>query len=248
MSEVLLDRQGGVALITLAAPERRNALTRGMVERLVEICEEVDADASVGAVVVRAVGESFCSGAHRDLLANAAQDPAEAERYAELSRAYQSFVRVGSLQAPTIAAVRGHAVGAGVNLMLATDLRLVADSARIITGFSRVGIHPGGGHFVLLSRTAGRETAAALGLFGQEITGRRAFELGLAWEALPAERVEPRAIEIASLVAADPELARAAVRSFRLEVGPPAVSWAIGLEAEKASQMWSLRRSKLRRS
>jgi enoyl-CoA hydratase len=246
MSEVLLDREGGVALITLAAPERRNALTRGMVERLVEICDEVDADVSVGAVVVRAVGESFCSGAHRDLLANAAQDPAEAERYAGVNLAYQAFVRVGGLQAPTVAAVRGHAVGAGVNLMLATDLRIVAESARIITGFARIGIHPGGGHFVLLSRTAGREAAAAMGVFGQEITGRRAFELGLAWEACPAEQVESRALEVASAIAADPELARATVRSFRLETGPPAASWAVGLEAEKASQMWSLRRSKLR--
>jgi enoyl-CoA hydratase len=179
-------------------------------------------------------------------LARAAADPTEAGRYTQLGLAYQAFVRVGNLQVPSIAAVRGHAVGAGVNLMLATDLRIVAEGARIITGFARIGIHPGGGHFVLLARAGGREAASAMGVFGQEISGSRAFELGLAWEALPADAVEARAQEIASTVAADPELARTTVRSFRLETGPPAASWPLGLEAERAAQMWSLRRSKLR--
>jgi enoyl-CoA hydratase len=246
VSEVLLEVESGVALITLAAPERRNSFTAEMVAELLAACNAVDADASVGAAVVRAQGESFCAGAHRDLLARAAADPTEAGRYTQLGLAYQAFVRVGNLQVPSIAAVRGHAVGAGVNLMLATDLRIVAEGARIITGFARIGIHPGGGHFVLLARAGGREAASAMGVFGQEISGSRAFELGLAWEALPADAVEPRAQEIASTVAADPELARTTVRSFRLETGPPAASWPLGLEAERAAQMWSLRRSKLR--
>ena len=242
MSEVLLEREGNVAVITLAAPERRNAFRPEMVRRLLDICDEVDGDSGVGAVVVRAQGESFCAGADRAVLAEAGNDPAEAGRYRDLGLTYRAFVRVGELEAPTIAAVRGHAVGAGVNLMMATDLRVVAETARIITGFARIGLHPGGGHFVLMGRSAGREATAAMSVFGQEISGRRAFELGLAWEALPAEEVEARAIEIASTVAGDPELARATVRSFRLELGPPAATWAVALEAEKAPQMWSLRR------
>ena len=242
MNEVLLDREGSVALITLAAPERRNAFRPEMVRRLLEICDEVDSDPEVGAVVIRAQGESFCAGADRAILAEAGSDPAEAGRYRNLGLTYRAFVRVGQLEAPTIAAVRGHAVGAGVNLMLATDLRVVADTARIITGFARIGLHPGGGHFVLAGRSAGREAAAAMSVFGQEIDGRRAVQLGLAWEALPADQVEARAIEIAATVAGDPELARATVRSFRLELGPPAATWEVGLEAEKAPQMWSLRR------
>ena len=242
MSEVLLEREGNVAVITLAAPERRNAFRPEMVRRLLDICDELDGDPGVGAVVVRAQGESFCAGADRAVLAEAGNDPAEAGRYRDLGLTYRAFVRVGELEAPTIAAVRGHAVGAGVNLMMATDLRVVAETARIITGFARIGLHPGGGHFVLMGRSAGREATAAMSVFGQEISGRRAFELGLAWEALPAEQVEARAIEIASTVAGDPELARATVRSFRLELGPPAATWAVALEAERAPQMWSLRR------
>ena len=241
-SEVLLERDGAVAVITLAAPERRNAFVPSMVRELLEACAAVDADAGVGAVVLRAQGASFCAGAHRATLADAGRDPAAPDNYRDLTLTYSAFVRVGELEPPTIAAVRGHAVGAGVNLMLATDLRVVAETARIMAGFLRIGLHPGGGHFTLVGRVAGRETAAALGLFGQEIDGRRAGELGLAWEALPEEEVEPRALEIARGIASDPELARAAARSFRLELGPPMSTWPMALEGEKAVQMWSLRR------
>jgi enoyl-CoA hydratase len=242
MSEILYSVEEGVAVITLNAPERRNAFTAGMVGELLEACAAADADESVGAVVVRAEGESFCSGAHRATLADAGRDPARPDNFKALGHTYNAFVRVGELQAPTIAAVRGHAVGAGVNLMLATDLRIVAEEARIMTGFLRIGIHPGGGHFALLGRLAGREAAAAMSLFGEEIDGRRAAELGLAWAALPEAQVEPRALELARRAARDPELARAAARSLRLELGPPAIPWAAALEAEKAVQMWSLRR------
>ena len=240
--EVLLEVEGGVAVVTLNAPERRNAFVPDMVRRLIEICDEIDADEAIGAAVVKANGESFCAGAHRGVLAEAGRDPAHPDRFHDLGLTYQGFVRVGELQVPTVAAVRGHAVGAGVNLMLATDLRIVAERARIIAGFMRIGLHPGGGHFQLLSRLGGREVAAALSLFGEEVDGRRAAEVGLAWEALPEPEVEPRALDLARRAAADPELARATVRSFRLELGPPALGWAAALEAEKAVQMWSLRR------
>lgn len=240
--EVLLDVEGGVAVITLNAPERRNAFVPDMVRRLLEICDEIDADDSIGAAVVKANGQSFCAGAHRAVLAEAGRDPMKGSNYRDLGITYQAFVRVGELQVPTVAAVRGHAVGAGVNLMLAADVALVAESARIITRFLQLGIHPGGGHFALLSRLAGRSATAAMSLFGEEIDGRRAAEIGLAWQALPEAEVEPRALELARQAAGDPELARAAVRSFRLELGPPALAWPAALEAERAVQMWSLRR------
>ena len=237
-----LERDGVVALITLAAPERRNAFLPAMVEELIAACEEVDADPAIGAVVLQAEGESFCAGAHRDSLRTAGQDPARDDNYKALGNTYRAFARVGELQPPSVAAIRGAAVGAGVNLALATDLRVMAHDARIITGFAKIGIHPGGGHFALLGRLVGRESAAALGLFGIEIDGRRAAEIGLAWESLPAEQVEPRALELAQQVGADPELARQIARSFRLELGPPALPWPAALEAERAIQMWSLRR------
>jgi enoyl-CoA hydratase len=91
---------------------------------------------------------------------------------------------LGQVRVPTIAAVRGSAVGAGMNMLLAADLRIVATDVRLICGFLKRGLHPGGGHFVILSRLIGREAAAAMALFGEEINGPRAVELGLAWQAV----------------------------------------------------------------
>ncbi len=238
----------GVAVVTLDAPERRNALTADMAQALIEECDRIDADPSVGAAVVQGAGGHFCAGAHRAVLDGAGDDPADPDAYAAIGSVYAAFQRVGRLAVPTIAAVRGAAVGAGVNLMMATDLRVVAASARIIAGFLRIGLHPGGGHFTLLGRTAGREATSAMALFSEEVDGARAVELGLAWECLPDDEVAARAVELASRPARDPALARAAVASFRSELDPPGASWEVASQAERAAQMWSLRRRAIGRA
>src|SRR5688500_17017936 len=243
MAEIELERrEDGVALLTLNAPERRNALTVEMAEALTAACEEIDADESLGAVVVRGEGGFFCAGGDRATLAEAGRDPAEDERYRGVSAIYRSFARVGELAPPTIAAIRGGAVGAGLNLALATDLRVVAEDAVLTSGFIPIGLHPGGGHTALLARTGAREAAAALALFGERIDGRRAAELGLARRAVAAKEVLPAALELARVPAADPELARRTARSLRLTEGPPALPWPAALEAERAAQMWTMRR------
>jgi enoyl-CoA hydratase len=241
--EIRIERDAGVAILTLAAPERRNALTVAMARELAAACDELDADASVGAVVVAADGASFCAGGDRATLAAAGVDPAGEEAWTGLTTIYRAFTRVGELEAPTIAAIAGHAVGAGLNLALATDLRVVAEDVLLTSGFIPIGLHPGGGHTALLGRTGSRETAAALALFGERIDGRRAVELGLAWRAVPAADVLSTAVELARVPAADPELARRTARSLRTLSGLP---WAAALEAERAAQMWSMRRAHLR--
>jgi len=146
------------------------------------------------------------------------------------------------VRVPTVAAVRGSAVGAGMNMLLATDLRIVARDARLLCGFARRGMHPGGGHLLLMSRLAGREATAAMALFGEEIDGETARQLGLAWEAVDHQAVDARAFELAALVARDPELARMVVSSFRQETAT-AVSWELASQFERPAQMWSMRRS-----
>jgi enoyl-CoA hydratase len=96
---------------------------------------------------------------------------------------------------------------------------------------------------VILSRLIGREAAAAMALFGEEIDGTRAVQLGLAWESVDDEAVESRALELATRVAADPALARAAVGNFRKEVVNGAVAWDVAMQYERPAQMWSMRRS-----
>jgi enoyl-CoA hydratase/carnithine racemase len=240
--EVLLDFDGAVAVVTLNAPDRRNALTPQMATEVIEAFDEVDARSDVGALVVRAVGKSFCAGGDIATLTSAGEDPARADNYEGMSKIYDSFYRLGQVKVPTVAAVRGSAVGAGMNMLLATDLRIIARDARLLCGFLRRGMHPGGGHFVILSRLIGREAAAAMALFGEEIDGDRARELGLAWESVDDAAVEDRALELARRVAADPELARVAVGNFRKETAT-AVGWDVATQFERPAQMWSMRRS-----
>jgi enoyl-CoA hydratase len=141
-----------------------------------------------------------------------------------------------------VAAVRGSAVGAGVNLLLAADVRVVGADARIIAGFGAIGLHPGGGHLLLAATALGRQGAAAFTLLNQSLTGIQAYERGLAWDCVDDEAVDPRALELAHSAGTDPELSRRTVASFRREVGPSPTEWEIAMEAERASQMWSLRR------
>ena len=240
--EVLLEVTDGVAVVTLNAPQRRNALTPAMATELIAVFDEVDARDDVGALVVRGVGKSFCAGGDVQTLTDAGRDPAAPDAYAGMGAIYDSFYRLGQVKAPTIAAVRGSAVGAGMNMLLAADLRVVARDARLICGFLKRGIHPGGGHFVLLSRLVGREAAAAMALFGEEVDGERAVRLGLAWETVDDDAVDGRALELATRVAQDPALARLTVANFRKEIGPPGVSWEIATQFERPAQMWSMRR------
>jgi enoyl-CoA hydratase len=241
MTEVVYTVADGVASITLNAPDRRNALSVEMSRELIDAAGTAETDPTVGAVVVTG-GPHFCAGAVRAVLADTGLDPVEDAAYRNLETVYRAFTTIGDLGVPTIAAVRGAAVGAGLNLALATDVRIVSRTARLLPGFAQIGIHPGGGHFTLLNRVAGRETAAAMGLFGEEVSGERAVELGLAWAAHDDEHVEPEAHSLAARVARDPELARRLVRSFRRETVPGGVPWDVAVELERSPQMWSLRR------
>jgi len=241
MGHVTLAVQDGVAVLTVDSTEVKNGLTPEMGLELQALCDQIDADASIGAAVVRGAGGTFCSGADRRRW-NPAGDQSEDTLYREAGHVYGAFRRVGSLTVPTIAAVRGAAVGAGANLMLATDLRVVAADARIMAGFLRIGLHPGGGYFTISGRSAGREATAAMGLFSEEIDGVRAREIGLAWDCVDDADVEDRAMELASRAARDPALAREATRSFRTELDAPGIGWDAALHFERATQMWSQRR------
>jgi len=242
---ISLDVLDAVAVVTIDEPATRNALTGDSARALVACLDEVAARADTGAVVIRGGGGQFCSGGDRRLLAAAREHPCDPEVTASLSAIYDSFVKLASMPVPTIAAIRGSAVGAGLNLALAADVRIAARDARMLSGFLRIGLHPGGGHFSLLDRVAGPQATVAMTLLGEEITGQRLVELGLAWEALEDDQVEPRAIELAAQVS-DPELAREATASFRAQAQSRQLPAAVAVRAEQAAQMWSFARSSIR--
>lgn len=230
----------GAAWITLDGPDTRNALDADAATELIAACDDVDADPGVGVAVITGAGASFCSGADTavlDRLRTARADQA----YEGLDDLYRAFRRVGAMAVPTVAAVSGAAVGAGVNLALAADLRIVADDAMFISGFSRIGLHPGGGHLYLLARAGGAGLAAAAGVFAQPVGAAQAVASGLAWAAVPADRIRGVVTRAVAHLAADPELGRTLTATLRRTVGDPS-AWDRAVEIERARQMWSLSR------
>lgn len=239
MGKVDLEVDGSVAVITIDNVDVANALDTKMGERLQVLCDQIDGDEEVGAAVLRGAGGMFCSGADtREWVGDLLSD----EWTQSAAAIYGSFLRFGRLAVPTIAAVRGVAFGGGLNLALSGDLRVVAENARLIGGFLKIGIHPGGGFFALANRSGGREATAAMGLFGEEVSGARAVDLGMAWQALPDADVEDRAIELATRAAKDPVLSRRTAINMRRTVGPPALPWDAALEADRGVQLWSMHR------
>jgi enoyl-CoA hydratase len=240
--EVIYETDGGVATVTLNAPGRRNALTPAMAEEMLQAFDAADADPSIGAVIIRGAGGSFCAGAELGSTERMFADPLEPAVYDGTTRVYESFCRAGRLRAPVIAAVRGAAVGAGMNLLLAADVRIVADNARLLSGFFRLGTHPGGGHMMLMAETATLDAVCAMAVFGEEIDGLRAQQLGLAWASVPDGEVEAKAMTMARYAAKDPELARTVIHTMRMTAGEKAAKWNLALQAERAAQTWAMRR------
>ena len=144
------------------------------------------------ALVVCADPPVFCAGGSLASLR---------ERTAPLVDSYRGFRALLAAPVPTVAAVAGLAIGAGVNLPLCCDVVLVSPSARFDPRFLDVGIHPGGGHLWLLQQRVGRQGAAALVLMGDVLDGAEAVEHGLAWRCVAEDELEPAAVALATRAA-----------------------------------------------
>ena len=230
MSLVLTDVVDGVATLTLNNPDERNTLTAPMVVEIIAAMESFEADESVGAVVVTGAPPAFCAGANLGNLAEATGD--------SLGTIYEGFLRIARSPLPTLAAVNGSAVGAGMNLALGCDVRIVADSAKLDTRFLQLGIHPGGGHTWMLRRIVGPQAAMAAVVFGQVLDGKEAERIGLAYKSVPADSLMNVAQEFAARAASAPrELAIVTKKTIQdmadIDTHPAAV------ERELEPQLWS---------
>jgi enoyl-CoA hydratase len=194
---VLLEINESVATLTLNNPTERNTLTAPMVAEIIAAMDTVEADPSVGAVVVTGAAPAFCAGANLGNLAEATGD--------SLGNIYEGFLRIARSPLPTLAAVNGAAVGAGMNLALGCDLRIAGRSAKFDTRFLQIGIHPGGGHTWMLRRIAGPQAAMAAVIFGQVMDGAEAERVGLVH----------RCVEDADLMATAQAYARTAASAPR---------------------------------
>ncbi len=217
MPLVRTDIAAGVATVTLSDPERRNALTLPMVTEIIDTFDELEADPAIGAVVVTGESPAFCAGADLSHLSSSADGGAESG----LRAIYEGFLRIGRSPLPTLAAVNGAAVGAGMNLALVCDVRLAGHRARFDTRFLQLGLHPGGGHTWMSARVAGPQTALATVLFGEVLDGAEAERVGLVWRCLPDEELLPAAQAMAERAASRPARAGAADQGHHRRHGRP---------------------------
>ncbi len=181
MSLVLLSSDGPVRTITLNAPERLNALDRPLLDELRAAVETVAADADGAALGVPGAGRAVCSGADLESLFGDRSRPVP-ELRDHLMGVYASFLPIRDLTIPTIAAVHGPAVGAGLNIALACDVIVAGPDAGFGPTFSRIGLHPGGGCTWMLTQRIGAANTAAALYAGDVIDAERAVTLGIAQE------------------------------------------------------------------
>ncbi len=224
----------GVGLLRLNDPGRRNALTAGLVEGIVAALNRLEADPSVGALVVTGAPPAFCAGADlSDLGAS------RGSRSTGLRQIYEGFLAVARSPLPTIAAVNGAAVGAGMNLALGCDVRVAGRRARFDTRFLQLGLHPGGGHTWMLQRIVGPQAAMATLLFGEVLDGEAAAQAGLVWRCVDDDDLLETALGMARRCAeGPPELARRMKTTLRRQTGVTTHAEALELELEE--QLWSL--------
>jgi enoyl-CoA hydratase len=244
MSLVGYDIHDTTAVLTLDHPARRNAISLAMVEEFITALEKAEADDGVSAVVVTGAGPAFCAGAELGHLARAS-DEGEAATEA-LRSVYRVFLRLDACPLPTIAAVNGPAVGAGMNMALVCDIRLAGESAKFATRFLALGLHPGGGHTWMLRRAAGPQVAMAAVLLGEELSGEQAARTGLAWRCVPDDRLLDEALALAARAAAAPrDVLVQAKRSIRDMARVARYDEAV--ECELPRQLWSAQQDEFRR-
>jgi len=230
LSLVEVEQRDRVAVVTLNDPERRNALNAEIVEGIVSTFDRLEADESVGAVVVTGAPPAFCAGADLGDLGKATGG--------SLRNVYEGFLRVGRSTLPTLAAVNGAAVGAGMNLALCCDVRLAGRRAKFDTRFLDIGLHPGGGHTWMLRNAVGVHNASAMVLFGQVLDGEAAERAGLVWRCVDDDALLDEAVAMAARAASGPkELVAEIKASMRDMAGIDVHDEAV--ERELKPQVWS---------
>lgn len=205
--------EDGVARITLNRPQQRNALDIPTLQALHALLEQLNADPAVRVVLLTGSGRSFCAGA--DLAEWAAAEARGAlETYGWTEAAHALMIRLYSLDKPTIAAINGTAVGAGMDLTLCCDFRIAAVSARFKAGYTGMAYSPDAGASWHLPRLIGSEQAKRLLFLDELWSAQQALDVGLVGELCSDEQLLTCATELANRLAKGPTFAFAQTKQL----------------------------------
>ena len=207
----------GIRLLTLNRPDKLNALSKALLAELSQLLAGYDADPEVGCVVLTGAGRAFAAGADiSDMLERGVASYTDPERLA-CWRAIEDFSK------PIIAAVNGYALGGGLELALLCDIIIASQAAQFATPEIKIGSFPGDGGTQRLPRLVGKSFAMQMVLTGDMVDATLAERKGLVSEVVQAERLVPRALEIAAAIAAKsvaitPYAKKAVLAAFETEL------------------------------
>ncbi len=230
-SHLRVDRPSdGVVLLTLANPAQRNAMSDAMTQSWVTAIDDLAGDRSVRAVVVTGEGSAFCSGGDPRWIAGEPDAPVHRLRTRMLGF-YRAWLSVRDLEVPTIAAINGPAVGAGLCLALACDIRYAAASARMSVPFVQLGMHAGMAATYTLPNVVGEAHARELLLTGRMVGAEEALRIGLVSSVTPDEQLLDTVLETAAGIAATAPIASRLTKIALADGGHADVEAALQWEA-----------------
>jgi 2-(1,2-epoxy-1,2-dihydrophenyl)acetyl-CoA isomerase len=208
-TDLLENVKDGVAVLTLNRPERLNAMSRPMLDALLEALPRLADDASVGVIVLTGAGRGFCAGG--DVKAMAEGTELGGQTMEEKAQALRSRMEASrwlhELPKPTIAMMRGPAAGAGLSLAMACDMRIASDTVRLGTAFARVGYSGDFGGSYYLTQLVGTAKARELYFTADLLDAQQALGLGLVNRVVPDARLEEETMALASRLARGPRVA-----------------------------------------
>jgi enoyl-CoA hydratase len=207
---LLLDREKNVAVLTINRPDKYNALNEEVMAEISSAMDELAADDVVRVVIITGAGEkAFVSGADIGALQQL-NTPDDGSAYSQRGQAVMN--KVEKLPKPVIAALNGYTLGGGLELAMACDIRLAADSARMGQPEAGLGLSPGYGGTQRLPRLVGKGMAKLLILTGEMIDAQEALRIGLVQKVVPREELLGEAKALATKMAGMPPLSLAACK------------------------------------
>ena len=233
---LIVDRQAGVVEVTLNRPSKLNAINQAMLAQLRGVFDTLQNDDR--AVLLTGAGRAFCAG--QDLSEFGAPADVAAQVAGSLDDNYHPLIRaIGACPVPVVAALNGVASGAGTSLALACDMVVAGETAQIDLGFSRIGLVPDCGATYITPRLVGQARAAGLMLLGEPVSGARAAEWGLIWQALPDAELMKEARGLAQRLARGAGVALGLIKTALRQSGENRLDAQLELERDlqvKAAQ------------
>lgn len=230
---ILTEDRDRVRTIVLNRPEKLNALTDQLATEMIAAIEEADHDDGVNVILLSGAGRGFCAGLDLTQRLNGAAprvEPSRWNRMDELSWVGRQALVITGASKPVVAAINGAAAGAGLSIALAADVRLMAENARITTGYARRGLKPDGGMSWFLPRIVGATRAADLIFTARDITAEEALAAGIVTAVYPDDSFREQAQNYAAALATNAPIGMS--NSKRLLAESPANSLTTQLKRE----------------